>query len=304
MSMPFTICDVFTSTPYEGNQLAVFADGRPIADDVQQQLAREVNFSETVFVYPPDDPAHTARIRIYVPTSEIPFAGHPVIGTATVLATERGLDRVVLETGAGPIEVTIAGGSATMRQPIPSVEVFAQADELLDILGVADSVLPVEKYDNGMGHIYVVLDSPQAVAAVVPDRDRLARFQLETHNDGSGFNVSAGSGTAWKTRMFAPEQLTSFEDPATGSAAGPLACHAMRHGLVEPGVEITISQGAEIGRPSTLYATAHGSPAEITGVDVRGSAVIVARGEFTGGGCTRRTPSRSRRAARGSARSS
>ncbi len=87
--------------------------------------------------------------------------------------------------------------------------------------------------------------------------------------------------------MFAPEQLTGFEDPATGSAAGPSACHLMRHGLVEPGVEITISQGAEIGRPSTLYATAHGSPEQITGVDVRGSAVIVARGEFVIKGVSR-----------------
>jgi trans-2,3-dihydro-3-hydroxyanthranilate isomerase len=279
-TLQFTFCDVFAEAPLEGNQLAVFADGRPIADDLQQQLAREINFSETVFVYPPEDPAHTARIRIYVPTAEIPFAGHPVIGTAVVIATERGLDEVVLETGVGPVSVDIRGNEGTMHQPVPTVGPFPHADALLAALRVERSELPVEVYDNGMAHIYVVLESPEAVAALDPDASALARLQIETGNEGSGFNVFAGSGTSWKTRMFAPAQIAG-EDPATGSAAGPLACHVMRHGLVEPGTEITISQGVEVGRPSTLRARADGSPEQITAVDVTGKAVIVGTGQFT-----------------------
>ena len=193
--MQFTICDVFTDRPLEGNQLAVFDDGAAVSDSLQQRLAREINFSETVFVYPPDDPENTARIRIYVPTAEIPFAGHPVIGTAVVLAGQRGLNRLVLETGAGPVEVLVEGNYATMAQPIPTVEPFAYADELLAILGVERSELPVEVYDNGMAHVYVVLDSREAVAALDPDIAALARLQLSTGNEGSGFNCFGGSGT-------------------------------------------------------------------------------------------------------------
>jgi trans-2,3-dihydro-3-hydroxyanthranilate isomerase len=279
--MYFTICDVFTDRPLEGNQLAVFGDGAGVPDALQQRLAREINFSETVYVYPPDDPANTARIRIYVPTAEIPFAGHPVVGTAVVLAGQRDLTELVLETGAGRVEVTVAGNFATMSQPIPTVEPFAHADELLAVLGVKRSELPVEVYDNGMAHIYVVLESREAVAALDPDMAALARLQLSTGNEGSGFNCFGGSGTEWKTRMFAPAQI-SGEDPATGSAAGPLACHLMRHGLVDIGTEITISQGAEIGRPSTLYAKVEGSsPDAITAVKVSGHAVVVGDGQFT-----------------------
>ena len=279
--MDFTICDVFTDTPLQGNQLAVFGDGASAPDALQQPLAREINFSESVFVYPPDDPANTARIRIYVPTAEIPFAGHPVIGTAVVLAGQRGLSRVVLETGVGPIEVAVEGSIGAMQQRVPTVAPFAHAGALLACLGLERSALPVEVYDNGMEHVYVVLDSPAEVAALQPDLAALARLQFSTGNEGTGFNCFAGSGSAWKTRMFAPAQIAG-EDPATGSAAGPLAVHAVRHGLVELGTEITISQGAEVGRPSTLYARVEGdSPDAITGVRVIGHAVVVGTGQFT-----------------------
>ena len=131
------------------------------------------------------------------------------------------------------------------------------------------SRLPVEVYDNGLAHVYVALGSEDEVAALRPDWQRLADF------GAIGINCFAGSGRRWKTRMFAPE-FGVAEDPATGSAAGPLALHLARHGEIAFGDEIEISQGAEIGRPSTLYACAH-SPEHI---EVGGSAVIVARGEF------------------------
>ena len=117
--MRFVLCDVFSARPLAGNQLAVFTDAAGIAEDLLQPLAREINFSETVFVYPPTDPAATARIRIFVPTQEIPFAGHPVLGTAVVLGRERGLSELVLETGRAPVHVRLARSGGTMRQPLP-----------------------------------------------------------------------------------------------------------------------------------------------------------------------------------------
>jgi trans-2,3-dihydro-3-hydroxyanthranilate isomerase len=132
----------------------------------------------------------------------------------------------------------------------------------------------VEIYDNGMTHVYVTLDSEAAVAALRPELGRLAELP-----PALGVNCFAGSGTKWKTRMFAPAGGVA-EDPATGSAAGPLAVHLIRHGRLEPGTQIEVSQGAEIKRPSTLYAQVDGTADALERVAVGGSAVIVARGEF------------------------
>jgi len=275
--MRFVICDVFTDRPLAGNQLAVFPDASEIPEHLLQPLAREINFSETVFVYPPADPAHTARIRIFVPMQEISFAGHPVLGTATVLGAERGIDELVLETRRAPVPVRLHPGGGTMEQPLPDVRPYEHAEQLLAALGVEHSSLPVDRYDNGMPHVYVRLDSADRLAALRPDLNALTELPDAF---GTGFNVFAGSGTHYTNRMFAPADGVP-EDPATGSAAGPLACHLVRHAIVEPGVEITISQGASVGRPSTLHATAEGAADSFTSVRVRGSAVIVAGGRFT-----------------------
>jgi trans-2,3-dihydro-3-hydroxyanthranilate isomerase len=151
---------------------------------------------------------------------------------------------------------------------------YEARDELLAALGVEGSTLPIEVYDNGLQHVYVALGSEEEVAALEPDMTALARLP-----DVLGVNCFAGSGTRWKTRMFAPGGGVP-EDPATGSAAGPLACHLARHGRIAFGDEIEISQGAEIKRPSKLYARVTGSPERIEKVEVGGSAVVVARGEF------------------------
>jgi trans-2,3-dihydro-3-hydroxyanthranilate isomerase len=161
-----------------------------------------------------------------------------------------------------------------MEQPLPSVEPYAEEDMLLEALGVERSELPVEIYDNGMGHVYVTLGSEEEVAALKPDLSRLSDLPPRL-----GVNTIAGEGSRWKTRMFAPGGGVA-EDPATGSAAGPLAVHLARHGRIDYGDEIVISQGAEIGRPSTLYARVEGSADKLEKVEVGGSAVVVARGEF------------------------
>jgi trans-2,3-dihydro-3-hydroxyanthranilate isomerase len=274
----YVVCDVFTSEPLAGNQLAVFTDARGIPEERLQRLAREVNYSESTFVYPPEGDGHV-KVRIFTPAAEVPFAGHPCLGTAFVMAAPLQLVDIVLETGSGLVPVRLEREGARivfgrMEQPLPSVQPYGAADELLAALGVAASQLPVEVYDNGLQHVYVTLGSEDAVAALRPDLQRLAELPAVL-----GINCFAGSGSRWKTRMFAPGDGVP-EDPATGSAAGPLALHLARHGRIGWGDEIEIRQGEEIARPSKLYARVEGSAERVERVEVGGSAVIVARGEF------------------------
>jgi trans-2,3-dihydro-3-hydroxyanthranilate isomerase len=274
----YAVADVFTSTPLEGNQLAVFTDGTGLTEDQMQRTARELNLSETVFVLPAEQ-GGDARIRIFTPANELPFAGHPVLGAAFVLGEQLGSGAVRLETaGAGVVPVELEHDGARivfgrMQQLVPSWEPYAHAAELLAALGVERSELPVEGCWNGPFHVYVALESEDAVAALRPDINALSELA------DVGANCFAGSGRRWKTRMFAPAYGV-VEDPATGSAAGPLAAFLARHGRIGFGEEIEISQGTEIGRPSTLYARVDGSADRIERVEVGGSAVVVARGEY------------------------
>lgn len=269
----YLIVDVFTSTPLEGNQLGVFLDGSDLDIDLMQRTTRELNLSETVFFLPPEA-GGDARVRIFTPASELPFAGHPVLGSAFVLAEQLGQSTVILETGLGPITVMVdtAANFGQMEQRVPVPEPYEQADELLAALGVAGTVLPVEAYQNGPRHVYVALASEEEVASLKPDFSRLAEHQI-------GVNCFAGRGANWKTRMFGVYHGVR-EDPATGSAAGPLALHLARYGRIAFGEQIEIRQGAEIGRPSRLYARVEGTPDTIEHVYVGGSAVTVASGEY------------------------
>jgi trans-2,3-dihydro-3-hydroxyanthranilate isomerase len=269
----FVVADVFTDVPFAGNQLAVFTDAREIPEERLQALAREINFSETVFVYPAAGDGH-ARIRIFTPSLELPFAGHPVLGTAFVLGGPLQLEELWLETGAGiaPVRLERDGSRIVfgwMRQPPCTFEPYDEAAELLALLGVEESGLPVELYRQGPGHVLVELGTPEAVAALRPDL--VALEELSPYGTGCFARDDGG----WKARVFVPAHGLG-EDPATGSAAGPLALHLARHGRIAFGDEIVVRQGEEIGRPSTLHAVAR-SPED---VEVGGSAVVVARGEF------------------------
>lgn len=271
----YVVADVFTDTPLAGNQLAVFTDARGLEEATMQALALEVGFSESVFVLPPEAGGNV-RIRIFTPFLELPFAGHPTLGAAFVLGAPLQLGVITLETGSGNVSVVLERDESgrivfgRMEQPVPTVAPFPDAEALYRALGVAGSELPVEVYDNGATHVFVALSSQEAVTALRPDIATVAAFGL------TGVNCFAGAGDRWTTRMF----WASGEDAASGSAAGPLACHLARHGRIAWGEEVTISQGAEIGRPSTLYARAEGGEGLIDRVEVGGQAVTVARGEF------------------------
>ena len=229
-SFRYVVVDVFTDTPLAGNQLAVFTDARGLADDEMQRLARETNFSETTFVLPAEADGH-ALMRIFTPSAEVPFAGHPTLGTAFVLAGPLQVAELRLETKSGVVPVSLEREQGRivfgrMQQPLPSWRPFEQADALLAGLRLERSDLPVEVYDNGMHHVYVGFGSEDEVAALRPD--------LSAFTDAPavlGINCFAGSGTRWKTRMFSPSG-GFMEDPATGSAAGPLAVHLARHGRI------------------------------------------------------------------------
>ena len=274
----YVLCDVFTDTPLTGNQLAVFTDGRGLDDETMQSIARELKLSETTFVFPAEQGGH-AKVRIFTPATELPFAGHPTLGTAFVLAAPMQLLEIRLETGMGIVPVLLEREGARivfgrMEQPLPSIEPFEPEAELLSALGVQRSELPVERYDNGAQHVYVALGSEDEVARLRPDLNRLAGLEGVV-----GVNCFAGADGRWKTRMFAPASGVP-EDPATGSAAGPLALHLARHGRIAFGDEIEITQGVEINRPSTLYARADGSADNVERVEVGGSAVVIARGDL------------------------
>jgi trans-2,3-dihydro-3-hydroxyanthranilate isomerase len=272
----FLIADAFTDTPLQGNQLGVFPDARGLDDDLMQRTARELNFSETVFFLPAER-GGDVRLRIFTPTRELPFAGHPVLGSAFVLAGMLGTAAVSLETGAGPVPVALDrdGDAITfgrMQQPVPVPEPYERAADLLKALGVERSGLPVQAYLNGPRHVYVELAGEADVAGLKPDLRALGDLPVAV-------SCFAGRGARWKTRVFVLFAGVA-EDPATGSAAGPLAVHLARHGRIGFGEEIEIRQGEEIGRPSRLYARAEGSADQVERVLVGGSAVIVARGEY------------------------
>jgi trans-2,3-dihydro-3-hydroxyanthranilate isomerase len=274
----YLLLDVFADRPLEGNQLAVFTDGTGLPAAQMQSIARELKLSESIFLLAPEGEGD-ARVRIFTPSAELPFAGHPVLGAAVVLAGALYAEAVVLETGSGPVKLRIEPGagrvrSGAMSQPVPGWEPFAPAEGLLSALGATGSLLPVEIYDNGPRHIYVTLGSEREVAALDPDLRALERIAGE-----AGVSCFAGGKGSFKTRMFAPG-LGVPEDPATGSAAGPLAVHAVRHGLAVSGEEIEIRQGAEIARPSLLKARVERSGERIERVEVGGSAVMIARGEL------------------------
>ena len=273
-SFRYVVADVFTDTPLTGNQLAVFTDAREIPEEQLGPLAREMAFSETVFVYPPEQGGHV-RIRIFTPANEVPFAGHPVLGSAFVLAGPLQLGEILIETGVGTVAVVLERERdrlvfGRMSQPITDRgAVPARPDACSTSLGVERSELPVEIYDNGMPQVFVAARGRGGSGALAPDMGALAQLQHEEMATIGGVNCFAGSGRRWKTRMFSPADGVA-EDPATGSAAGPLACHLARHGLIAFGDEVEISQGVELARPSTLYARVEGSAERIERVEVGG----------------------------------
>lgn len=277
--LSYQLCDVFTDRPLTGNALAVFTDARGLDEHTMLALAREMSLSESAFVLPATTAGADARVRIFTPAMELPFAGHPLLGTAFVLAPEvSGETLLRLETARGVVAVRLTPTAkgvpfGWMTQPLPREEPFGPQRELLVALGLTRSGLPITLYDNGPRHVQVELESPALVAALRPDLAKLAAL-------GSlAVSVFARTSRGYKTRVFAPGEGIA-EDPATGAAAGPLVLHLARHGRVRFGDEVLIEQGEELRRPSLLHARVEGSVERVERVEVGGQAVVIGKGEL------------------------
>jgi trans-2,3-dihydro-3-hydroxyanthranilate isomerase len=300
-SKHFIIVDVFTEKQFGGNQLAVFTDGSELDSDTMQNIAREMNYSETTFLLPPER-GGDFRVRIFTPGQELPFAGHPLVGSAFVIVAEKlkapdsPLTMLTLETGVGPIEVEVAvengrPGRTTMTQPLPTVrgeysDISALARALrLDAAHIKNTGLPVETIFNGIAVMIVPVDSVAAIEGIRVDSDALEQISREvgasTDLVFTRHTVSA-AGTV-HCRVFAPAAGVT-EDAATGSANGPLGFYLVRHKLVEVDstTRIVSEQGYEMKRPSLLYidVSVDAITSEVTGVRVGGDVVISGQGEI------------------------
>ena len=290
MTRQIRIVDVFTDKPLTGNQLAVVLDGRDLAPRLMQRIAREMNFSETTFVFPPENAAHAAKVRIFTPAVELPFAGHPTIGTAWVLMDEgvvgKGKKEFVLEENVGPVPVRADGSMVWMTHPRLTFGQVVPHKAVAAALGLEEGDIvddiPAQVASTGNPHLYVVLRDSETVDRAVCDRPRLDRL-LEQREVGHGVYLFAGAGPGrLYGRMFAPD---NGEDPATGSAAGPLGAFAVRYGLVAraPKVAIVTEQGTKMGRQSSVHiALEFGDSNEIPDrIEVGGSVMPVLSGTLS-----------------------
>jgi trans-2,3-dihydro-3-hydroxyanthranilate isomerase len=256
--------DVFAEGPLSGNQLAVVLDADDIPSDVMQRIAKEMNISETTFVLPPSDPAHAARVRIFTPANELPFAGHPTVGTAWVLATQGlipgGATEFVLEEAIGPVKVrgVKSAGGLTFWMTHPALTFGAverRREQAAGVIGLTEDDLvdgvPVQAASTGNPFLFFALRDARAVDQAAADFEALSEVLEATHTFGA-FIFAAVGGNRLYSRMFS---LDIPEDPATGSGSGPLGGFAVKYGLVPraPKVAIVSEQGTKMGRQSFIH---------------------------------------------------
>lgn len=266
----YVLVDVFTDRKFGGNQLAVFRDGNGVRDDSMQAAAKELNLPETTFVVGAEQ-GGDHRLRIFTPARELPFAGHPTVGTAFVLSDSRDAT-LRLEEQVGTLEVTVRDGFTEMEQPLPTFEPVSDRDAVaasisLDAVDL-EPALPIEIGSSGNRFMFVAVKSLDAVKRASPRALAEAAYIFTTQTVEPGSTVHG--------RMYAPWQGIA-EDPATGSANGPLGAYLVRHG-VSDGTRIVSEQGYEMGRPSLLYVRVGGGRDRITSVHVGGRCAIAGGG--------------------------
>jgi trans-2,3-dihydro-3-hydroxyanthranilate isomerase len=281
--------DVFTDRPFAGNQLAVVLEAAGLDTATMQTVAREFNFSETTFVTATATPGCDWRVRIFTPTAELPMAGHPTIGTAVVLeALGLVTEQTVFELGVGPTPVRVRPGWAEMDQRPP--EFGARADPValaaalsIDPVEVTATGLPAQAVSSGVPYVMLPVRTLVAMRRLRPKLDLLeaALADFPAHAVYAFSRESELPGSGGHCRMFAPH-LGVTEDPATGSAAGPLACYLAVHTPPADGgpLRFRFEQGFEMGRPSLLETTVERAGSAITAVRVGGGARIVAEGSI------------------------
>ncbi|HEX5856388.1 MAG TPA: PhzF family phenazine biosynthesis protein [Thermoanaerobaculia bacterium] len=303
MKISFVTCDVFTDRPFAGNPLLVVPDARGMTTAGMQAVAREINYSESTFVLPPADPAHAYLQRTFVPVKEIPYAGHPTVGTAVVMAslgkvapgTADGTTKITIEVGFGPLalelersegrvsRVRMEQGRPEWRPPVTGDDVKGKLAAALGVpFDALHRDLPAQTVSTGNAFLLAPLASVEAVSSALADPRMLNVVEKELGVLGVYFFAFAPEGRM-RARLFAPGAGVP-EDPATGSAAGPLAVYLSLHGAVPGGVgggsgRFVIDQGIEMGRPSVIEAEVLVDAADRpVGVRVAGRAVLMMEG--------------------------
>jgi trans-2,3-dihydro-3-hydroxyanthranilate isomerase len=303
-SLKFYQADVFTGDPFGGNPVAVFPDAHGLADYQLQQIAREMNLSETVFVLPPTDEAAVIRLRIFTPTQELPFAGHPVLGTFYILAqlgliaATDGVTRVMQECNIGlfPVELHAQEGQVTslmMTQPKPEfLEPVSDMEDVYKIAGalglpkfvITDMKWPIEVVSTGLPVIIVPVRTLTAVHSIQPDASAIMEVCSQFGANGimAFTTVTVEPSATVHARMFAPS-IGILEDPATGSASGALGAYLVQNGVVDiaPTTDIVVEQGYEIERPSQILVRVESDDDIIQTVKVGGQCVMVGEGTLT-----------------------
>ncbi|HET8538997.1 MAG TPA: PhzF family phenazine biosynthesis protein [Anaeromyxobacter sp.] len=280
--------DVFTSRPLEGNALAVFTDARGLSGDEMQAIARETNLSETTFVLPDPaaPPGAPARVRIFTVGEEVPFAGHPTLGTAAVIRAASGAREVVLALGVGEIPVRFEDGPegtfGEMRQRDPTFGQVHARDPVARALGVEpdalDAAAPIQTVSTGLPFAIVPFRRLATLRDLRVDWSRAGAY-LSGTDARFCYLVSRETADPAAT-LHARMIFYGGEDPATGSAAGCCAAWMVRHGVAPPDAPVLIEQGLEVRRPSRIHVRASAGGAGATDVRVGGHVVEVARGEL------------------------
>lgn len=294
----FYLVDVFTDIAFGGNQLAVFPNGEGISDELMQNIARELNYSETTFVLPPENPNNDCKVRIFTPATELPMAGHPTIGTAFVLLCQEILkpkheNYLIFEEGVGNIKVEYLlkdrlPDMITMNQPLPHFGAeYKDTTELAKMLSIRtdqiDSRYPAQVVTCGLPTLFIPIKDLMSIMAIklrldvweqcLADFETRQVFVFTTETENAEATVHS--------RFFAPA-LGIIEDPATGAASGPLGCYLVKHGIINvPKDDHIISeQGYEIGRPSTIFIEIGAENRNITSVKVGGKCVLMGEGSI------------------------
>ena len=289
-TLPFIWLDVFTDRPLEGNQLAVFTDARGLSKDQMQDIARETKLSETTFIFPREPEVERekgVRVRIFTVDEELPFAGHPTLGTATVLRGISGADTIWLDLDAGKVPVRFRDENGLpfgeMRQRDPEFLALHKAEDVARATGLnvadIDSNLPIQTVSTGLPFTIVPVRSLATLQSLKFEWARAKEYLDRTN--GNFFYFIARGAVRPDTDMHVRMIFYGGEDPATGSAAGCCASWMVKYGVAKPAQKVALEQGVECHRPSRLIVSADKDGDKITDVRVGGTSVIVIQGELT-----------------------
>jgi trans-2,3-dihydro-3-hydroxyanthranilate isomerase len=287
--------DVFSSRPLEGNSLAVFLDGRGLTDAEMQSIAKEMNLSETTFVLPRDaaiERERGVRVRIFTVQEELPFAGHPTLGTAFALrgrgdTKKTGAVQIVLELNVGKVPVTFednAGAPAfgEMTQIDPTFGMQHEREAIAQATGLRiedfDNSLPIETVSTGLPYTVTPLKSLAVMRNLQINLKRATEYLVRT--GGRFFYFVTREAVAHDARLHARMLFYNGEDPATGSAAGCTAAWMVAHGVAQPDERVLIEQGVEMNRPSRIFVRASHSDNRVVNVRVGGNSIEIMRGEL------------------------